>query len=51
MEGATNCLRCNRPLKSEKSRKVGYGPVCAARATAEREEAEKLEAAETKPAK
>ena len=23
------CKRCGRPLKSEKSRKIGYGPSCA----------------------
>ncbi len=22
------CKRCNRPLKTEKSLEVGYGPVC-----------------------
>lgn len=23
------CKRCNRPLKNERSRDIGYGPVCA----------------------
>lgn len=23
------CKRCNRPLKTERSRDTGYGPVCA----------------------
>lgn len=43
------CGRCNRQLKSESSRKIGYGPVCAAKSAAEKEAAEKLEASESKP--
>lgn len=42
------CGRCNRQLKSESSRKVGYGPVCALKAAREKEEAEKLEGVESK---
>lgn len=22
------CARCNRPLKSDKSKEIGFGPVC-----------------------
>ena len=31
----TTCTRCNRALKSEESRRVGYGPVCWAKVQAE----------------
>lgn len=29
------CGRCNRPLKTDKSRADGYGPVCKAKVAAE----------------
>ncbi|GEN30256.1 hypothetical protein HNQ35_000040 [Cerasibacillus quisquiliarum] len=28
MEQVINCLRCNRRLKTVKSRELGFGPVC-----------------------
>jgi Family of unknown function (DUF6011) len=31
------CGRCGRPLKTEKSRELGYGPVCIRKIEAERE--------------
>jgi len=42
------CARCNRALKSESSKKVGFGPVCHRKHEAEKALVEQSAAAEQK---
>lgn len=34
----THCRRCNKPLKMDKSRELGYGPTCLRKVIAEEKE-------------
>jgi hypothetical protein len=37
---AESCKRCGRPLKTDTSRELGYGPVCMQKVEAEIEQAQ-----------
>jgi uncharacterized Zn finger protein (UPF0148 family) len=37
---AETCRRCGRPLKTDSSRGLGYGPVCLQKVEADQEEAQ-----------
>lgn len=45
-----NCGRCGRELKTEKSKLVGYGPVCKRKVDAEAERSEQLTTEESQDA-
>ncbi|GAE32424.1 DUF6011 domain-containing protein [Alkalihalobacillus hemicellulosilyticus] len=43
MTEIVQCKRCGRALKSESSRKKGYGPTCAKKAAEEPQELDSIE--------